>query len=174
MLDNSWGYCTKKRTRSYKIDETLERLTVSPAFQWLVPPPPHGSGFSTQQLDKAIVPMIETDSHWKAKSQENHAVEFGRAVIKFGMNLQVESSKKRFHIYSRIKSEKFDTRSIYYGVTIILGNSYGFLLFCLRSVLKGQLNSKCLFWCHRLDQNTNEKTSQISALAPKEWSNQKN
>ena len=114
--------------------------------------------------------MIETDSHWKAKSQENHAVEFGRAVIRFGMNLQVESSKKRFHIYSYVKKAIYR----YSGVTIILGNSYGFLLFCLRSVLKGQLNSKCLFWCHRLDQNTNEKTSQISALAPKEWSNQKN
>ena len=30
------------------------------------------------------------------------------------------------------------------------------------------------FWCHRLDQNTNEKFSRISALASKTRSNQKN
>ena len=37
---------------------------------------------------------------------------------------------------------------------------------------KGQLISKCL-GCHRLDQNTNENFSRISALAYKKRSNQK-
>ena len=39
---------------------------------------------------------------------------------------------------------------------------------------KGQLcNFKMLFWCHRLDQNTNEIFCRISALASKKRSNQK-
>ena len=29
---------------------------------------------------------------------------------------------------------------------------------------KGQLISKCLFWCHHLDQNSNEYSVKISAL----------
>ena len=38
---------------------------------------------------------------------------------------------------------------------------------------KGQLITKCFFVCHRLDQNTNEIFSRISALASKNRLNQK-
>ena len=41
------------------------------------------------------------------------------------------------------------------------------------STSKGQLISKCPFWCHGVDQNTNEFFSRISALASKKMSNQK-
>ena len=42
----------------------------------------------------------------------------------------------------------------------------------IEAVIKGQLISKCNFWCHRLYQNTNEKIWQISALESKKWWNQ--
>ena len=38
----------------------------------------------------------------------------------------------------------------------------------------GFVNFKMSFWCHHLDQNTNEKISRISALASKKMLNQKN
>ena len=43
----------------------------------------------------------------------------------------------------------------------------------IQILVKDQLISKCSFWCHDLDQNTNENFSSISALASKKRSNQK-
>ena len=45
---------------------------------------------------------------------------------------------------------------------------------CFYQYLKVSSNFKLSFWCHRLDQNTNEFFSRISALASKKSSNQKN